>query len=166
MALQCCVSFCCTTAWSVMCLWPICSVMLNSLRPHRLQPASLLCQWDFSGKNTGVGCHFLLQRIFPTQGSNLCLLQVSCIGRWIIYHWAIRAYIPSLLSLPPTQPSRSAHSTELSSLCSFPLVIYFTHRVYLSMLLSQFTPVSFSRNPRPVSTNLFSTSAPLFLPSK
>ena len=25
---------------------------------------------DFSGKNTGVGCHFLLQRIFPTQGSN------------------------------------------------------------------------------------------------
>ena len=33
-----------------------------------------------SGKNTGVGCHFLLQGIFPTQGSNLCLpclLQVS-----------------------------------------------------------------------------------------
>ena len=28
----------------------------------------------FSGKNTGLGCHFLLQRIFPTQGSNLCLL--------------------------------------------------------------------------------------------
>ena len=31
---------------------------------------------DFPGKNTGVGCHFLLQEIFPTQGSNpgpLCL---------------------------------------------------------------------------------------------
>ena len=26
--------------------------------------------WDSPGKNTGVGCHFLLQRIFPTQGSN------------------------------------------------------------------------------------------------
>ena len=26
--------------------------------------------WEFSGKNTGVGCHFFLQRIFPTQGSN------------------------------------------------------------------------------------------------
>ena len=26
--------------------------------------------WDFPGKNTRVGCHFLLQRIFPTQGSN------------------------------------------------------------------------------------------------
>ena len=27
-------------------------------------------KWDFPGKSTGVGCHFLLQRIFPTQGSN------------------------------------------------------------------------------------------------
>ena len=34
----------------------------------------LLHPWDFPGKSTGVGCHFLLQRIFPTQGSNLGLL--------------------------------------------------------------------------------------------
>ena len=34
----------------------------------------LLCPWDFPGKNTGVGCHALLQGIFPTQGSNPCLL--------------------------------------------------------------------------------------------
>ena len=27
-----------------------------------------LCPWDFPGKGTGVGCHFLLQRIFQTQG--------------------------------------------------------------------------------------------------
>ena len=32
------------------------------------------CPWDFPGKNTGVGCYFLLQGIFPTQGSNPCLL--------------------------------------------------------------------------------------------
>ena len=32
------------------------------------------CPWDFPGKNTGVGCHFLLQGIFLTQGSNLGLL--------------------------------------------------------------------------------------------
>ena len=31
-----------------------------SLRPHGLQPARLLCPWDFPRKNTGVGCHFLL----------------------------------------------------------------------------------------------------------
>ena len=30
----------------------------------------LLCPWDFQGKSTGVGCHFLLQGIFPTQGWN------------------------------------------------------------------------------------------------
>ena len=30
--------------------------------------------WDFSGKNTGAGCHFLLQGIFPTQGLNPYLL--------------------------------------------------------------------------------------------
>ena len=34
----------------------------------------LLCPWDSPGKNTGVGCHALLQGIFPTQGSNLRLL--------------------------------------------------------------------------------------------
>ena len=33
--------------------------------------ARLFCPWNFPGKNTGVGCHFLLQRIFQTQGSNL-----------------------------------------------------------------------------------------------
>ena len=44
-----------------------CSVMSNSLQPH-------LCPWDFPGKNTGVGCHFLLQGTFLTQGSNLHLL--------------------------------------------------------------------------------------------
>ena len=35
---------------------------------------------DFSGKNTGVGCHALLQRIFPTQGLNLCLLCLSVLA--------------------------------------------------------------------------------------
>ena len=40
-------------------------------------PARLLCPWDSPGKNTGVGFHFLLQGIFPTQGLSqhlLCLL--------------------------------------------------------------------------------------------
>ena len=38
-----------------------------------LQPTRLLHPWNFPGKNTGVGCHFLLQENFPTQGSNLVL---------------------------------------------------------------------------------------------
>ena len=44
------------------------------MRPYGLYPARLLGPWDFPGKNIGVGCHFLLQRIFPSQGSELCLL--------------------------------------------------------------------------------------------
>ena len=59
-----------------------CSVVVNSLSPHGLQLASLLCPWDSSGKDTGMGCHFLLQGIFPTQGLNLGLLHC-----WqILYH--------------------------------------------------------------------------------
>ena len=50
------------------------SVMTNSLQAHGLQPSRLLCPWDFPDKNTGVGCHALLQGIFPTQGSNPGLL--------------------------------------------------------------------------------------------
>ena len=46
------------------------SVMSDSLRPHGLQPTTLLHPWDFPGENTGVGCHFLVQRIFLTQRSN------------------------------------------------------------------------------------------------
>ena len=50
------------------------SAVSDSLRPHGLQPIRILCRWDFPGKNTGVGCHFLLQGIFLTQGWNPCLL--------------------------------------------------------------------------------------------
>ena len=39
--------------------------------PHGLQPTRFLCPSNFPGKNTAVGCHFLLQGIFPTQGLNL-----------------------------------------------------------------------------------------------
>ena len=37
------------------------SVVSNSVRPHRWQPTRLPRPWDSPGKNTGVGCHFLLQ---------------------------------------------------------------------------------------------------------
>ena len=39
-------------------------------------PARLLCPWDSRGRNTGVGCHALLQGIFPTRRLNLCLLRL------------------------------------------------------------------------------------------
>ena len=35
--------------------------LCQTLRPHRRQPTRLPCPWDSPGKNTGVGCHFLLE---------------------------------------------------------------------------------------------------------
>ena len=70
------------------------SVMSNSLWPHGLQPHRLLCPWDSTGKNTGMGCHFLLQGIFLTQNQ----INVSCISyidRWILYHSATWEALPT-----------------------------------------------------------------------
>ena len=48
--------YCCCCCW-------VASVMSDSVRPHRWQPTRLPHPWDSPGKNTGVGCHFLLQRM-------------------------------------------------------------------------------------------------------
>ena len=45
-----------------------CSVVSDSLRPHGLLPTRLLCPWISPGRNTGVNCHSLLQRIFLMEG--------------------------------------------------------------------------------------------------
>ena len=47
------------------------------LWPHGLLPIRLLCQWNFPSKNTGASCNFLLQGIFPTQGSSPRLLHLT-----------------------------------------------------------------------------------------
>ena len=47
----------------------------------------LLCPCDFPNKNTGVGCHFLLQRVCqPMDWTHVSC--ISCVGRWILYPWA------------------------------------------------------------------------------
>ena len=58
------------------------SVVSDSFEPHGLQPTRLLCLWNSPGKNTGVGCHSLLQGIFLNQGLNPGLLHC----RQILYH--------------------------------------------------------------------------------
>ena len=56
----------------------VCSQLLQSCPtlydPMVCSPPGYLCPWDSSGKKTGVGCHFLLQGIFPSQGLNPRLL--------------------------------------------------------------------------------------------
>ena len=44
------------------------SAMSDCLHPNGLQPTQLLCSWDSPGKNTRVGCHFLLQGNLPNPG--------------------------------------------------------------------------------------------------
>ena len=70
-----------------------CSVTSDSLQPHGLQRVRLLCPWSSPGKNTGVGCHFLFQGIFPTKGLNLHLL-----------HWQADSIPLSHLGSPPVEP--------------------------------------------------------------
>ena len=76
-------------------------VVSDSLRPHGLLPTRLLCLWDFPGRNTGVGCHFLLQgnlssrnnsRLFP-------LAQDRNTVRMTNWHLTQLAFIECLLLL-------------------------------------------------------------------
>ena len=69
--------------------------MPNSLGPHGLQPTRLLCPWNFPCKDTGVGGHFFLQGIFPTQGSNLGLLYCRQILYQLSSKGSIKLYFTS-----------------------------------------------------------------------
>ena len=84
-------------------LWPLLSfpnllaywvLYFHSIIPKIWKPTRFLCPWDSQGKNTGVGCHAILQGIFPTQGSNPGLLHC----RWILYHLS-HPENPSLICL-------------------------------------------------------------------
>ena len=78
--------------------FPVCACMHANLlqsclfQSYGLQSARLLCPWDSSGMNTGVGCHALLQGIFLTQGSNPCVLR--------LLHW----HMGSSPLMPPGKP--------------------------------------------------------------
>ena len=82
--------------------------LLIQSSPTRLQPARILCPWDFPGENTGVGCHFLLQGIFPAQGSNLHLLCLLCwqVGSLPLSHLGSPA--------PPKGRPKIKHCTEMA----------------------------------------------------
>ena len=85
----CVCAFKCVCVCVCMCVH---SVMSSSLQSSRPQPASLRCWWNYPGKNTGLGCHFLLQEIFPTQGLNPSLLH--------LLHWQVE-------SLPLAPPGKN-----------------------------------------------------------
>ena len=57
----------------------------------------LLCPWDFPGKNIRVGCHFLLQGIFPTQGLNPGLLHCLQTLYWLNHQGRLGYYRVGIL---------------------------------------------------------------------
>ena len=71
------------------------------------RPTRLFRPWDFPGNNTGVGCHFLLQWIFLTQGLNLCLLR--------LLHWQAHSLPLSLLGDVQNSGSVSSVSSVAQS---------------------------------------------------
>ena len=73
----------------------------DSLRPHGLYPFRLLSLQDFPGKNTEIGCHFLLQGIFPTQRSTSHL--------FCPLHWEVD-------SLPLCHQGNSEFQTKLETM--------------------------------------------------
>ena len=78
---------------------------LDSLPSHGLLPARFLCPWNSPGRNTGVGCHALLQGIFQTPGSNPCLLH--------LLHWQEG----SLLLVPPAAAAAAKSLQSSPTLC-------------------------------------------------
>ena len=78
---------------------------LTRCNPTDCSPAKLLCPWDSPGKNTGVGCHFLLQQITPTQGWNPSLL---CLLRW---------QADSLPLVPPGKPTWFLTIHQIGNMC-------------------------------------------------
>ena len=74
-----------STVPRLLCVCLVAQSFLTLLWPQGLWPARFLCLWDFSGKNTRMGCHFLLRGSWPRYGS--C---VSCVASRFFTHWAIR----------------------------------------------------------------------------
>ena len=64
--------------------------MSNSLWPHGLQPARLLCPWDFPGKNSGVGCHFQYSSRWsskPRDQTHISFVSCTAGDLSLLSHW-------------------------------------------------------------------------------
>ena len=88
----------CASPLPALCCPFVCVKLLQSFptlcNPTDCSPPGSPVHGDSPDKNAGVGCHALIPGIFPTQGSNSCLLQLlHC--RWILYRWVTGEARPS-----------------------------------------------------------------------
>ena len=82
--------------------------MSDSLQPHRLKSTNLLCPWDFSGNNTGVGCHFSSSRGSSQPRDPDHVSCVSCIAGRFFTYWATGealVFLTSCFFYPWNMPS-------------------------------------------------------------
>ena len=93
--------------------------MSDSVRPHRQQPTRLLCPWDSPGKNTGVGCHFLLQCVkvkSEREVAQSCLtlsdpMACSLLGSSV--HGIFQARVLEWVPLPSPKTQTSYYQTSI-----------------------------------------------------
>ena len=114
-------------------------VLSDSLWSHGLQPIRLLCPWNSPGKNTGVGCHFLLQGIFSTQGSNPGLPHCRQTLYWLSHqgnHWS-----GGQNQMTQTQPKFPNYCLEQSFQMTWTLILDVLWKFYRNKLLSQVTEI-------------------------
>ena len=93
--------------------------MSDSVQPHRRQPTRHCHPWDSPGKNTGVGCHALLQGIFLTQGLNPCLLMSPALAGGLFTTSATREADQGCVIFLENNKQTYSHSVGRPYLCFF-----------------------------------------------
>ena len=80
------------------------------MQPHRRQPTRLRCPWDSPGKNTGVGCHFLLQCMKERVKSLQCMKvkSLSCV-RLLATPWTAAHQAPLSIDFPGKSTGAGCH---------------------------------------------------------
>ena len=97
--------------------------MSDSVRPHRRQPIRLPRPWDSPGKNTGVGCHFLLQRMKVKSESESEVVSDLATPRTAAYLYITPIPSPPLLLLSILILCSGAGSSIMLVTCKLPVAI-------------------------------------------
>ena len=128
-------------------------LICDSLQPRGLQPTRLLCSWDFPGKNTGVGCHFLLQGIFLTQELHPGLLHCRQMLRRLSHQGSPHGGI-SIISISVHTKLNSSSPPHILVSISTPLSINYNTLLPLYRVLNWFYPSPLSHISRLSQENL------------
>ena len=101
---------------------------------HELQPTRLLCPWNSTGKNIGVGCHSLLQGIFLTQGLNPGLLEYRQILHYLSYQGSPLWFFAYFFIISPSKSSTKFQGLEISPTTSFKRSSWRYHLLFVKEL--------------------------------